>query len=62
MQMERFIEKIHEHKDEQRYVGQMPRVRIRKATSVNPHRRGKSTSKTPMGMYSHGYGDQSYLM
>jgi len=55
MQMDRFIEKIYEQKEEQRYVGQMPRVRIRKVSSVK--KRVKSVCKTPMGIYSHGFGD-----
>jgi hypothetical protein len=53
MQMHRFIEKINEKKEETRYVGQMPHVRIRKANSMNKN--GIKQSKTPMAMYQN-YG------
>ena len=53
MQMDRFIEKIHEKKEEAKYVGQMPRVRIRKANSLNKN--GAKQSKTPLAMYQN-YG------
>ena len=57
--MDRFMEKIYEQKEEQRYVGQMPRVRIRKISSVK--KRVKSLSKTPLGIHSHGFGDKNFL-
>lgn len=60
MQMDRFIEKIFEKKEEARYVGQMPRVRIRKANSMNKN--GIKQSKTPLAMYQNygGYENSSF--
>ncbi len=59
MQMDRFIEKIHEIKEDARYVGQMPRVRIRKASSMNKN--GVKQSKTPLAMnQNYGSYDSSF--